>query len=251
MSIIDELLLRFSAITLPEMDRVTLLNRVDTKFIFRVGKLPAILKKLPEVYRALEIEGNRQTHYETLYFDTPDYRMYLDHHNKKLNRFKVRSRKYVESNQCFFEVKFKNNRGRTIKKRVNDTTLNDIINDNPGELLSELTPYRPEMLVPSLRVFFSRITLVNKSLTERITLDTGLSFQKGDETASYPGVVIAELKQDRSQRSRFRTALREEHVVQSSMSKYCLGIISLNQHIKKNNFKSKMLNINKLNHDID
>ena len=47
-----------------------------------------------------------------------DFDLYHRHHIGRSNRFKVRSRRYVESDLCFFEVKYRNNKGRTIKNRI-------------------------------------------------------------------------------------------------------------------------------------
>ena len=41
---------------------------------------------------------------------------FLDHHNRRVNRNKIRFREYVGSNLTFLEVKTKNNKGKTIKK---------------------------------------------------------------------------------------------------------------------------------------
>src|SRR5690606_31022332 len=104
----------FEAITLDQMDQVRLMRRTDTKFVFSIQHLPAMLKiALPDYYM-VEIENEREQIYTTTYFDTPEYDMYNIHHNGKLNRHKVRIRKYVYSNQEFLEVKRKNNKGETI-----------------------------------------------------------------------------------------------------------------------------------------
>ena len=94
MSIIDEMLASFEPISLEKMDEVKLLNRMDSKFVLNAGKLQEILAQLHSSYYVLEINHIRLQRYETLYFDTPEHRLYLNHHNKHLNRFKVRSRKY-------------------------------------------------------------------------------------------------------------------------------------------------------------
>ena len=113
-----EVITQYQPISLQEMDDVKLLDRTDTKFAFHDKELPGILEKLRSDYFVLEVQGKRSTQYETLYFDTEDFDFYLRHHNQKLNRYKARFRKYVESNLVFFEVKFKSNRNRTIKDRI-------------------------------------------------------------------------------------------------------------------------------------
>ncbi|MCX6304654.1 MAG: polyphosphate polymerase domain-containing protein [Bacteroidetes bacterium] len=250
MSTIDEMITLFEPIPLEKMDEVKLLNRMDSKFIFNAAKLPCVLEQLYASYYVLEIGMVRLQRYETLYFDTPEHRLYLNHHNKRLNRFKVRSRKYVDSGLCYFEIKFKNNKGRTLKERNRQKGPQEEITGKQERLLTTTTKLTPGMLQPVLWVNFTRITLVNHGMSERVTIDTGLTFRHGLAERSYPGLVIAEVKQDRSAPSVISGILHREHVPGTNISKYCLGIISLNQEIKQNNFKQKLIHINKLNHDI-
>ncbi|MBK6987513.1 MAG: VTC domain-containing protein [Bacteroidetes bacterium] len=108
---LDNILSAFDPISLKQMDGVSLQDRLDTKFMFKDSLLPALLERMKENYFVLEIKGKRYNHYETLYFDTSDFGLYLRHHNGRVNRYKFRSRRYVESDLNFFEIKFKNNKG--------------------------------------------------------------------------------------------------------------------------------------------
>ncbi len=248
MSITDELLAPFTPVTLREMDAVKLLNRMDAKFVFSAGLLPALLGQLVSSYHILEIGTVRQQHYETLYFDTPGNRLYLDHHNRRLNRFKVRSRRYLDSGDLFFEIKFKSNKGRTRKERIRHAEPWDRIGSKQEELLAAGTGFSPEMLRPSLMVSFSRITLAGKEMAERVTIDTGLSFRNDTGRMEYPGIAIAEVKQDRSCRSVITGVLHGMHVPPTRVSKYCIGLASVHPGLKQNYFKQKLHLINKLNH---
>ena len=95
------------------MDSVSLMKRVDTKFIIHIEQLPQLLDIVYNDYRVLEINQNRVMTYKSNYFDTPNSNLYLLHHNGKSSRVKVRIRNYVESNLFFLEVKQKSNRGNT------------------------------------------------------------------------------------------------------------------------------------------
>ena len=58
---------------------------------------------------------------------------------------------------------------------------------------------------------------------------------------------IAEVKQEKaSSNSDFIKAIRKHHIRSSSMSKYCVGTALLNENLKQNNFKERILKINKL-----
>lgn len=246
---LNQLLCSFEPITLSEMDGVKLLDRIDTKFVFNYNHLPDILENLGKYYKILDVNGVKKNKYETLYFDTPDFKLYLDHHNGRNNRYKVRYRKYVDSDLVYFEVKYKNNKGRTIKSRVKRSNINDIIEGKAATLVNVNTPLFPEGLEPKLWVNYSRITLVNKLSTERLTLDLDLQFKNGEREHSYKSLVIAEVKQEDIRSSPFHDLMKRNHIREGSISKYCFGVIDLIDGIKKNKFKSKLLTLNKVCHE--
>ncbi len=62
-----------------------------------------------------------------------------------------------------------------------------------------------------------------------------------------PHIIIAEVKQEKaSGNSDFIKAIKKHHIRKSGMSKYCVGMALLNKNIKQNNFKERILKINKL-----
>ena len=94
---------------------------------------------------------------------------------------------------------------------------------------------------------FDRITLVNKKEKERLTLDMNLAFKSGDTEGAYNHVVIAELKQENVNRNSLFFQLMKKNLVRpEGFSKYCVGAVTLNPDLKFNNFKSKLLLIDKL-----
>ncbi len=97
------------------MNRVSLLRRTDTKYLLNISQLQNALEHVHDHYRVLSINKKRLNHYQTLYFDTTDFALYTQHHNGNLNRHKVRCRKYVDSNLCYLEVKFKTNKRKPSK----------------------------------------------------------------------------------------------------------------------------------------
>ena len=159
---IDDCLARFAPITLEQMSGIRLMNRIDTKFLVNVNQLPLLLEMAKEDYFVQEIGDLRKAYYRTLYYDTPTAEMYVVHHNQKLNRQKIRIREYVDSNLIFFEVKRKNNKGRTSKKRITVTDENVLKNQEAIEFLNEKSNYKMDEVDFRLRNNFYRITLVNR-----------------------------------------------------------------------------------------
>ena len=240
-----ESLSQFQPITLSEMDEVKLMNRTDTKFVFPRTILVKVLKILSESYRVLEIKGNRISSYQTLYFDTDDFQFYLDHHNGKGDRFKVRIRNYVESDLFFLEIKNKY-KGRTDKKRIKLKGFEDEFSSDSEKFVKGIVGDDVN-LKAKLWNSFSRITLVNQAEKERLTLDLNLGFSWENTEANFSSIIIGELKQENVNRnSLFYTLMKNNGISPNSISKYCIGAISLNPDLKYNNFKSKTLLLEKL-----
>jgi len=245
------LLADFDPISLMEMDSVQLMTRIDTKFIIPLSMLPCILEKVKNEYRVLQIDRKRIMPYSSVYFDTQDARMYTLHHNGKLNRYKVRMRSYMTSGMSFLEIKDKNNKGVTTKNRIDISTAhfnNMKFSSEQKHFIDESTIYCADSFVPKLQNYFQRITLVDKSQSERVTLDLGLTFRlvSTQETAIYDQLVIVEMKQGALTKSFFRTCLDELKIRPGSMSKYCLGMSLVDHSVKSNRFKNKIRNINKI-----
>jgi hypothetical protein len=234
---------QFEPITLEEMEGVKLMNRTDTKFVFTLNSFEKALSEIVNHYRVLEVNGKRLSKYKTLYYDTAGLNLYGAHHNGKLNRYKVRHRTYVESDLGFLEVKFKNNKGRTLKKRVNAPNPPVIWEGENAVFLNKTQPFNPDTLVPVMWVNYSRCTLVSKTDPERLTIDLDLEFVKDDITKEMKGMVIAEVKQEKRKSSAFLGIMKKYHIREGSISKYCLGIAIMCNHVKKNNFKRKLINI--------
>lgn len=246
MDAVHKILDSFSPITLKEMDNVKLMDRTDTKYVFKLNDLPAFLNEIKDDYRVLDVNGHRISRYESLYFDTKNFDLYLCHHRGKPGRYKVRCRKYVESELHFFEVKYKNNKGRTIKDRVKQKQIDGQIVDSAEALLKEKTPLIASSLEAKLWVNYSRITLVNRNSPERVTIDVDLTFKNNAIDKTIDNLVIAEVKQDKALVSAFIKLMKRYHVREGSMSKYCYGVISLFDTIKYNNFKPKLITIKKI-----
>lgn len=242
---------KLSPISLKEMDRVKLQNRTDTKFVFNATVLPQIITDIAPFYSILEIKNKRTNSYKTLYYDTQDLRSYIKHHNGKGNRIKVRFREYIESKICFLEVKFKNNKKRTIKARTQVEKIEEELSiiSKQFVLNNSYSFFENEEIVPALWNSFTRLTLVHKTVNERLTIDLNLGFKsfETNNEKNIPHIIIAEVKQEKaSGNSDFIKSVRSHHIRESSMSKYCIGTALLNKNLKQNNFKERILKIKKL-----
>jgi len=250
MNSLSSLLLSFSPISLEEMDRVKLLDRIDTKFIVHEDQLPQFLAEVSSKYSLLLISGESVHPYETLYFDTPDYNLYRMHHNGRRNRFKLRCRKYINSGIVYFEIKSKTNTRRTIKKRMRIDIIPETLSEQLNQYISQHTPGNYRDFVPTLRVFFDRLTFVNKEANERLTIDLNLRYETKGVEKKIKKIAIVEVKQEKHSISPFRQLMKKQRLQNNYLSKYCLGLICLIKGIKMNRFQQKINALTKLGYEI-
>ena len=240
----------FIPISLEEMDHVKLLDRIDTKFVIHEDQLTEYLAAISTDYNLLVIEGKMLHAYETLYFDTPGFHLYQMHHNGLLTRYKLRCRKYVNSGISFFEVKSKTNTSRTVKNRIQLESMPETLSESLNNYISEHTPGEHQNYIPVLRVFFDRLTLVNKKAKERLTFDLNLRYEHDGIVKKIEKIVIVEVKQEKHSMSPFRQLMKLDRQRENYLSKYCIGVTCLNSGLKMNNFKQKIKSLNKLGYDI-
>jgi hypothetical protein len=243
-----ELLKTFAPISLEQMSSVKLMNRTDTKFVTTQQRLQQLLTMALKDYYIQEIDGQRNLEYDTTYFDTRGFDMYCEHQHGHANRQKIRFRTYCISGLQFMEVKTKNNHGRTKKKRMEVTDMN-LRDEEKRQFLSEHLRYDAGSLQPALNNHFSRITLVNRAKTERLTIASSLRFHnlQHDLMLDMGDLVIIELKRDGQVFSPVLEMLHQLHIHPHGFSKYCMGSALTCQHLLPvNRFKTKLIEVRKL-----
>ena len=170
---------RMPTLDLDRIAAVRLMNRVDTKYLVDERRCMELLELAADQYYVQIIDDCRACRYATLYYDTPQWDMYHLHHNRRLTRQKIRTRTYVETGVTYLEVKNKSNKGRTHKRRMAlDRSLfaAAATDTAAADFLRREARYAPEALSPSLATRFVRVTLVNRAMTERLTIDFDLHF---------------------------------------------------------------------------
>lgn len=234
-------------ISLKGLQPYALQDRQEIKFIMCEKHLAEILNRIGSDYRILENADTRVHRYETRYFDTFDFAMYHRHHAGAVNRFKVRSRSYLDSGHAFFEVKFRTKKKRMIKNRIRTTRmLTTIVAEQLGNIL-DLTPYKSTWLYPVINNRFFRITLASIHTYERVTLDLDLHLSGRNTDCVLAGLVIAEVKQGRcSYQSLFIQQMRNLGMRPTGFSKYCMGINLRYPNLKGNRFKSRRMLMSKI-----
>jgi hypothetical protein len=218
---------QFRGISLEELDeRAALLRRVDNKYAVPWERFLALIDRLREDHAVLDIDGRRQFSYETTYFETPDLRCFRDHVGDRRPRFKARTRCYLETGSCVFEVRLKQVDGETDKRQIGHPVdrrreLTDAARSCLGQALADVGLDPPSEMAPAIHTSFRRVTFAADLKPERLTcdLDVCLSSQDGDSAKMRDGLVLVETKSERGE-SPADAVLAELGLEPISLSKY-------------------------------
>jgi VTC domain len=221
------------------LERAALQARVDRKYLVPVERFAELISRLPDRYAVLEIGRLRGFAYESVYFDTPDLLTYRQHLQGRRRRYKVRTRAYLASGDCMFEVKLKGRRDQTVKARL----------PYPVADRARITPQAHAFLaaqlqagygqpVPRLaarvRTAYRRTTLVDLKDGTRVTCDVNLVCSGGGKVAT--GLcrhVLVETKRQ-GPIGEADAALRGLGLRPIELSKYCVAVALLHPGIRAN-----------------
>lgn len=242
-----DLLTRFEPITLEEMKSIKLMNRIDTKFVTTRDRLMLLLELAQGEYRVQQTKDERNIPYRTIYWDTHDFDMYRVHQTGHCGRQKLRFRTYVNSDLQFMEVKTKNNKGRTKKKRLQVDDM-DLSAADKLAFLKQYLRYEADTLQPAIQNEFRRITLVNRAKTERLTIDNELRFNNliSGQSRDMGDLIIIELKRDGLCYSPVLNMLLQLRIMPHGFSKYCMGSAMTNPLLPVNRFKPKLRDVERI-----
>ena len=232
---------RFDPAELGSVKMIAMADRIDTKFLLTPDQLLASLDSLRDSYRVLDIDSVRLHRYQTLYFDTGEFDLYLRHHNGGRNAYKVRSRQYLDSECSFLEIKRKISSNRSVKARTETPALLTELTPDADRFIATHSRIEPRRLEPVLWNRFDRVTLLSKTGPERLTLDIRLTYHNAVSRAALPEIAVAELKQEEIDRSSivFRH-MSSLGVRPTGFSKYCIGVPMLYPKVRHNRVKPKL-----------
>ena len=233
----------FTPLSLDELNsKAAMLERLDNKYILPASRFRPALEAFSELFDVLEIDGKRAFTYATTYFDDPGLHGYYDHHQGRRKRCKVRVRDYVDAGFSYLEVKLKDKRQVTIKKRLKlaepenglDQSSLEFVDTCHSDLYAQ--PFA-KPLSPVIAMQYERITLVAKAGGERMTIDTALRFEAANVTRIVrPDMFIIETKSKRGNGIADKI-LRSMHMHPTKRcSKYCIGMAATGQVARRNRF---------------
>jgi len=226
-------------IELDDLDAAAALQtRVDRKYVLTTEQVDRLVQGLPADVVVLEINGRRSFTYESTYFDTPDHASYLGAALRRPQRFKVRTRWYVESNLCRLEVKLRDRRGRTVKFRTDHAAqARHLLTPAAMEFLQEFREVAPHAasLAPTLTTRYRRTTLMLDAT--RMTIDRDVvCTSSGGGIATFGAAVVVETKSGLNP-SEFDRLLWAQRIRPQPLSKFGVGCAVLDPELLSNKWR--------------
>lgn len=209
-------------------------RRFDTKYLLPRDEVSELLGRLQPTHQVLEANGLRQFDYRTTYFDTEELGAFRDHLQGRRRRLKVRVRHYLDTGDCFFELKFRGARDCTMKRRApHDPRRPRSLGTDSLAVLERWVQDAygrpaPGPLVPVLEVTYTRATLVSPEHGERLTIDLDLRmWPTGADGWGRldPDLAIVETKSAHGPTLAGRRLRALGARPLNGMSKYCLGVV--------------------------
>lgn len=238
------------------LQRAALQTRTDRKYVLSTDATSAFVADLRARARVLEIAGSRTFGYESVYFDTPALRSFMLAAHRRPARFKIRTRTYLDSGECWLEVKTRDRRGRTVKTRQPHDLADRHRITAAGYALvravldeTRLSRQDADALRPTLVTRYTRTTLLVSGAAaagastpgstsgrpgwgqeppdSRLTIDTGLVCSRaGGSVARLPARAVVETKSGAGASAVDRLLWSRGHRP-SRISKYGTGLAAL------------------------
>lgn len=229
------------------IENAELMHRTDRKYIAPVESVRALVDAIGGTHQILSIDGRRYTTYRTLYYDTANFTSVRAHIQRRRQRWKVRTRLYVEDQLSRVEVKTKDNRGNTAKVMgVSDPDFFGTLSPEDRSFVTTHLDAFPDTdvhdLAPTAEVRYTRATLSDLVAGTRVTLDWGLTMHMYDGDVWLDDRYVMIETKGPSALGLVDKTLRGIGVRPRSFSKYVSAAAALRDDIPANDFASLRAN---------
>ncbi|MGB3829213.1 MAG: polyphosphate polymerase domain-containing protein [Ornithinimicrobium sp.] len=225
------------AVTLQEVNENAALQvRVDRKYIVRPDTWSTVLAALDPAPSVLDIDGLRCFRYSSTYYDTVGLDSYHDAARSRPRRYKVRTRRYLDTGSQAVEVKMRSSSGATVKSRqwLDASEARGLL---PAAALSfvggfERIGHRAHQLTEVLTTTYERVTFVTAHA--RVTVDRHVSAADArGQRMDYGDLLFVETKSAVGAGAVDR-ALWANGIRPTRISKYCTSLAALRPDLPSN-----------------
>ncbi len=231
-----DLLAACAPVSLAELQhQADLQTRIDRKYILGADLTGELLTCLGPRLRVLRDGGRHRFRYRSTYFDTDDLAAFHGAARERRRRFKVRTRRYLDSGLTVLELKTRDGRGQTVKVRTDHAGDCDHLDAADRGFLAQhgLPVAVIDRLRPTLATSYSRSTCLTGD-GARWTLDVGLRCATPDGRETHLADRILVETKSAGPATPVDRWLRDHHVREVRVSKYGTGLAALRADLPAN-----------------
>ena len=227
------------ALTLEEVnEEAALQTRVDRKYVVRPRTWGNVLTSLQGEPRVLEIDGRRSFRYSSTYYDTSGLASFRDAARRRPHRYKVRTRRYLDTGSCAIEVKMRSSSGATAKSRqwlAADVPVG--VGSLPPAAADFVAGFerigeQAHQLTEVLTTTYERVTLVTADARVTVDRDVAATDALGRHL-DYGDLLIVETK-SAGRVGGVDRALWASGIRPARISKYCTSLAALRPELPAN-----------------
>ena len=201
-------------------------RRYDLKSVVPPTTIPQLLQAVPADWQVVTSAGLALSTYSTVYFDTPELRLFRDHRQGRLRRFKVRTRRYADGHTVL-ELKLRGPARLTEKLRRNHQVHGALTSDDldwiEASVRGRAQPRKLTTLTVSAWTSYKRAVLRSPDGSERLTIDLGLTVGVDGSPSASAHAAVVEVK-SLAPRSRLAPTLLRLGARPVRLSKYAYAI---------------------------
>lgn len=214
-------------------------RRSEVKFVTGADTAFRLVAALSSRYAVMMAGARRVAAYRSLYFDTPTLDLFHAHRRGRRVRYKVRIRHYADRRISTLEVKARLSDLVSHKVRRSRSYGDNWLATHDRDFIATICPF--EALREQAWVDYRRVSLLNVTGEERVTIDLDMCLRRGTKERRLPGLAVIEVKQPvLDRRTAVVTALRELRVREGWASKYCTAVMLTTAGVRAHRLRQGM-----------
>lgn len=230
---------RFTVATADQIAGRDLQRRREVKFVTRAETALRVLGALSSRYAVMMAGSRRVASYRSLYFDTPTLDLFHAHRRGRRVRYKVRIRHYLDRRVSTLEVKTRLSDLVSHKVRRSRSYGDSWLGTDDRDFIASICPFAA--LHEQAWVDYRRVSLLNLTGEERVTIDLDMCIRRGAKERRLPGLAVIEVKQPTLDRHTAAVAaLRALRVREGWASKYCTAVMLTTAGVRAHRLREGM-----------
>lgn len=225
-------------------------NIEGQKLIMSIANLSKLLFNFKNDCLLVSSNEDYMQQISMLYFDTPELKMYFEHHNRVAHKFRVYRKYKYNTGKSQLIIKHTDNKHISHQTKRKTKYFNERIPLKYFDYINKKISHPAFQLKPVLNCEFNRYTFANLSKSWLISVDTELVFWNDKRTSYLSDLAVLTIKtKDSGPNKEITNALKIAPVLPYGLNKFSIGVALTNPNLKQNMLKQKIHHLKRISND--